>query len=117
MKLYVKSTSERAAKGQGGNRYIEIELLAFDRENPVGIILLEVLEDSDGKRKQYIVQFQDPEFPEEWEILKEGHEDEGTIQTIIKGKRQKGELCLTCNSTGWISNNEFCLNCNPKGTH
>lgn len=91
MKLYATTTSERASKGQGGNDYLEIELKAFDRVRPVGRILLEILKDAEGKPKQYIIEFQDPERDEEWEILKEGHEEQGTIQTIIKGNKQKGE--------------------------
>mgnify|MGYP001413781361 CR=1 FL=1 len=104
MKLYSTTTSERASKGQGGNEYIEIELKAFDRNKPVGIILLEVLKDSKDKPKQYIIQFKDPDFDEEWEILKEGHEEEGTIQTIIKGEKQKGDCegCYDCEApTGY----------------
>lgn len=28
MKLYAKTTSERASKGQGGNRYLDIDIIA-----------------------------------------------------------------------------------------
>ncbi len=35
MKLYGTITSERATKGQGGNKYINIELRSGDRENSI----------------------------------------------------------------------------------
>ncbi len=34
MKLYAKVTSERASKGQGGNKKLEIDILVYDRFNP-----------------------------------------------------------------------------------
>ena len=40
MRLYATITSERATKGQGGNKQITIELKAFDRINPVAKITL-----------------------------------------------------------------------------
>ena len=43
MKLYAKIKSERASKGQGGNKYIEINLLIGNAKNPTlaGTIYLE----------------------------------------------------------------------------
>ena len=40
MKLYATITSERANKGQGGNNKLEIEIKAFDRDNPIAILTL-----------------------------------------------------------------------------
>jgi hypothetical protein len=35
MKLYATTTSERASKGQGGNEFINIDLLIGDAKNPI----------------------------------------------------------------------------------
>lgn len=35
MKLYATVTSERASKGQGGNKQLDIDILIFDRQNPL----------------------------------------------------------------------------------
>ena len=34
MKLYATTTSERASKGQGGNRYLDIDIYTTNREKP-----------------------------------------------------------------------------------
>lgn len=98
MKLYATVTSERASKGQGGNEYVDIELKAFDREHPIGVISLHVCDDGDERPKQYLITWKD-KYMDDAMILFEGHEDEGTIQTAEcppnkhKGKQQKGEVC------------------------
>lgn len=38
MKLYATTTSERASKGQGGNKKLDINILVYDRCNPLYII-------------------------------------------------------------------------------
>lgn len=35
MKLYATVTSERASKGQGGNKNLDIEIMVYDRFNPL----------------------------------------------------------------------------------
>jgi hypothetical protein len=47
MKLYAKITSDRASKGQGGTKFIQVKLIVGSRENQseLGIITLEALED------------------------------------------------------------------------
>lgn len=35
MKLYAKVSSERATKGQGGNQFINIDLLVGSADNPI----------------------------------------------------------------------------------
>ena len=100
MKLYAKISSDRAKKGQGGNKHIEIELYAFNREYPIGIVFMEVLQDADGHLDQYLLTYKEDE-EDEAIILKEGHWNEGTIQSIYdnmkrleretKGNKQKGE--------------------------
>lgn len=44
MKLYATTTSERASKGQGGNKYVNIEMYVGESKNPMFI----------GKVKMYI---------------------------------------------------------------
>lgn len=88
MKLYADIKSERASKGQGGNKYIKIELKAFDRENPIGTILLETETDANGNENQYLLKWQDNTRVDaaEWVILLEGHKDEGVIQHQERGR-------------------------------
>ena len=103
MKIYAKLASDRAHKGQGGNKYIEIELYAFNRSEAIGTVLLTVEEDATGKPVQYLVKWKAAGVDSEWHILQEGHETEGIIQGVergvrnvvqsAKGKRQKGERC------------------------
>lgn len=87
MRLYATVTSERASKGQGGNDFLEIAIKAFDRETVVGDILVQVVDDADGKPTQYLISWRAIE-DSGYTILKEGHETEGTIQRI-KGEKQK----------------------------
>jgi len=97
MKLYATVTSERASKGQGGNKYIRIELAAGSAE--------------DSKMK-YVL-----EFTPDWILLRDNygnelyHDKREMIET--KGEKQKGE-CPKCGS----SNNEIldnasfhCIDC------
>lgn len=97
MKLYATVTSERASKGQGGNKHIVIELRAFDRDTPIGELCFYVTDDADGKPKQYMLTWRDNSWDDEVMILREGHEDEGLIQTaelppkVRKAKQQEGE--------------------------
>lgn len=87
MKLYATTTSERGKSvAKGGNEFIEIELKAFDRKNAVGTILLTAEEDATGKLNQYLLKWQDNtrHDAEEWQILLEGHKDEGVIQHAEK---------------------------------
>lgn len=43
MKLYATTTSERASKGQGGNKFIRIQLTAGDAVNQVDMGMIEML--------------------------------------------------------------------------
>jgi len=76
MKLYATTTSERASKGQGGNKYLNIDIFIEDRNyskysiniTPDHIIMVENLP---------------------YKIL---------LDTNLKGKKQKGE-CEKCHNT------------------
>lgn len=98
MKLYATTTSERASKGQGGNEYLDIEIYAFNRDNPVGRISVTTDTDSTDKVKQWIITWQGVYDDDERVILQEGHETEGIIQELRepKGKKEKGESDPIC---------------------
>lgn len=111
MRLYATVKSERASKGQGGNTNLVIELKAFDRLNPIGEIILEVMEDSDGNLNQYLLTWKDPDM-ENSMILREGHEKEGVIQYAeiqdrkrlteeTKGEKQKDECNYATEDTNY----------------
>ncbi len=94
MKLYAKTTSERASKGQGGNKYINTEYFVGDAKYPQFI----------GKTKLYIYEGQYQ--------LDYYHPDGEVIELIKfdleKGKSQKGEKW--CNHHAEVS----CDNCKSK---
>jgi len=71
MRLYAKTTSDRASKGQGGNEFINIDLFIGDAKNPVpaGSVYFRIEKD------EYVVSYNDIEL----------------YRQKIKGKRQKGE--------------------------
>lgn len=78
MKLYTTITSERASKGQGGNKYLRIALnVGSTKESRHIANLLMVAVDNGG----YEIFFQDTE-KDKTTCLKTGE---------IKGKSQKGE--------------------------
>ena len=82
MKLYAKITSERDSRAgnKGGNEFLEIELSAFSRL--IGFVVLETTDDALGEPVQYVLKFAAHKDSIDWVILKEGHQKEGTIQTI-----------------------------------
>lgn len=82
MKLYAKVISERDSRAgnKGGNEFLQIELSAFGRI--IGYIVLEITQDTTGLPVQYLLKFAPSKDSIDWAILKEGHQTEGTIQTI-----------------------------------
>ena len=97
MKLYATVTSERATKGQGGNKFLNIELKAEKIEGkptPANIYLLR-LEIIDDKLFATLLDYSN-----------------GTIQNLItfrpapKGKQQKGECVMgsACAKNGNCNN-------------
>ena len=77
MKLYATTTSERATKGQGGNKYLIIEIKAERFEGIPTRANLYRLSLSDNNGKLYA------------ELLKYSNHE--TIVLEPKGERQKGE--------------------------
>jgi len=78
MKLHATVTSERATTRLEGNEYISIDLFAFDRENPIGNIVLEVMEDAEGNGKQWLLTWKATHREDRY-ILQEGHAETGII--------------------------------------
>ena len=81
MKLYATTTSERASKGQGGNKYIIIEVL---NENQNELLSLYVKEKGDGL--VHITLTRPKPTTKELEVLWQGY-----TRAKEKGKSQKGE--------------------------
>jgi hypothetical protein len=81
MKLFSKITSERGKPTtKTANDYMEVEL-TFNRI-PVGYIVLSTHEDADGvKGSQYLLTFKRDD-DDEPVILREGHWNEGEVQSI-----------------------------------
>ena len=83
MKLYATTTSERASKGQGGNKRLDIQLTVGNSQQrePAGAISMREIE----KDKFSIIYWQ---------------KGEGKNLAIIdlqeKAKKQKGEKCKKC---------------------
>ena len=71
MKLYATTTSERASKGQGGNKFIEIDLRYGSKNNSI--------------REYFITYTKD-------KLIVEGEEGVLFENFITKGKSQKGEM-------------------------
>lgn len=78
MKLYATVTSERSSKGQGGNKYLEVELSVGSKKSQsrAGIVLLEPSEY--GFEVRYIP----PAGISKADSI---------LLSEIKGERQKGE--------------------------
>lgn len=92
MKLYATVTSERASKGQGGNRYLEINITQEDGKT-IGYVVVNSWFGIE-KLDHYVIRW----FPngadkfKESIILKEGNTVDGEIQCLrntIKAKKKK----------------------------
>lgn len=79
-KLYATMTSEKASKGQGGNKYLHIFLTVGSKDNQIdfGDILLDMRHNEEGKIA-YVLQYRGEEIA--------SHEIDET-----KGKKQKGAI-------------------------
>ena len=91
MNLYATITSERATKGQGGNKRLDINLFYIDRENPAIKIDFRPIDD-----KTFYLKLTD---------------NKGKIifAKQIKGKSQKGEILPFHNHNGCY--NQDCAEC------
>jgi len=82
MKLYATTTSERASKGQGGNKYLDIETLV-EVKNSAGMLKRETL------AKLAVIQDDNFYYLKLLKNLDSGGNDNLTIEK--KAKRQKGD--------------------------
>ena len=92
MKLYATITSERASKGQGGNKYLEGSIsIGEDWKNIPSqeeIWFKVVWEGADTGKPTFSLS-----IPSDWEVKTE----KDAVRTFLlaaKGKEQKGEKCL-----------------------
>jgi hypothetical protein len=81
MKLYATVTSERASKGQGGNKYVYADF-SVDHER-VGEVELYLSDDGEWNLKFRANELMD------WDIIRRGNID---IIETRKGEKQKGEI-------------------------
>lgn len=88
MKLYATVTSERASKGQGGNKYLDIEIRLGSSSNSKLVAIVNVAREE--SMKGYGVNFR-PIKEAGASIFFSDAEIEGT-----KGKQQKGKECGLC---------------------
>jgi len=102
MKIYATVTSERASKGQGGNKYLEIEVKA------------EKLEEIPTRANIYRLSLK----VEDNRLYAEFHDySNGTTQDLItfrgqpKGEKQKGDKCAHKNTEWRDENGKSYLNC------
>ncbi len=96
MKLYATVTSERASKGQGGNEYLDIDIMVGNTKNPVMLAQLTVrptdeiekyTNNADDKGHGFILVDDNDNVIAWWN---ENIQELGTLDDI-KGKRQKGD--------------------------
>lgn len=85
MKLYAEVTSDRASKGQGGNKYIIVDFTVgnVSREN-IGQVELYYSDDTkhEVELDEWILQYR-PSEEEDWIIIAQGNVER-------KGKKRKG---------------------------
>lgn len=103
MKLYATTTSERATKGQGGNKFISIDLMTGStKESEIfATIRLNII------NNVYTLWL-------DGEIVKErGIFEDGLMETRTKGERQKGELCENCGINPQVEDSAhgLCVKC------
>lgn len=95
MKLYATTTSERASKGQGGNKNLLVVITAEIDGQRQEIAHMDIMESVD--KKHYVFDYSLPDTKK------------GAIK-ISKGKSQKGE-CLKCGTENNFHNSQYCDDC------
>jgi len=91
MRLYATTTSERASKGQGGNRFLDIDIFTTNKEKSTHHV--HVIVSPNGN--QIVVSLSSLHFG----VAKLLASDTIFLDTPIKGEKQKGEKvrCNHCN--------------------
>ena len=104
MKLYATTSSERATKGQGGNKFINIDLLVGDAKNPIDAGRI-TMKTTPGD--VYWIDYFTPHIP--GNSIKKIE-----LFTFEKGKQQKGEKGKQCDKCGrYLSDIDY-VNYNGK---
>jgi len=93
MKLYATTTSERASKGQGGNKYIDITL---KDKFQLTLVEMSLYPETTGKK---------------YELVLNGISDDVILTQFEKpkGKKQKGELCNCGKNPGFHEKQNNCI--------
>lgn len=101
MKLYATTTSERATKGQGGNKYIDIDILDGDATTQRKVAKINIYIENNQTYLKY-----------------NDCVGNDIFENITKGKRQKGDnKCKYCGKIGLDYTNiknPFCHNCKQQ---
>lgn len=112
MKLYATITSERATKGQGGNKLIEITLIIDPvKRKEVGRVIMRYGDKGEGEHEGYTIFYYPITSNCEEQKIKNGR----ILLYQEKGEKQKGEKCLNCNPTGAAIVKSDCLTCGGSG--
>ena len=89
MKLHARMVSDKGLREEkkSGDEFIEIDLIAFNKK--IGTLVLETIEDAEGKPNMYMVKYAFDDDTRrykggEWAIIEEGHRDEGVVQRMDK---------------------------------
>jgi len=94
MKLYGTVSSERATKGQGGNKYLDIQLTDDTGDNFLSVKVTQVntISEHDGDLREYrvTVKNRNIELANRSHWIKEKGKKKGWEEGT-KGKRQKGD--------------------------
>ena len=96
MRLYALVTSDRASKGQGGNKYICIKLTVqngIKQDYPIGELILDYKDDQKEHgttQNEWVLSYL-AQTKSDAEII-----DQGNVEPPTKGKQQKGEGINGC---------------------
>jgi len=94
MKLYATVTSERASKGQGGNKQLDIDVLVYDRFNPRYHITItqDALIFTERGYSTPLLTRSHRDIREQEEAYEQRKRREGELEAEIRGKKQKGVI-------------------------
>lgn len=104
MKLYATVRSERAVKGQGGNKKLEITILLGDKTNPIRLGYIDVF-----YHKKYKIFSVYRTWLEDGMRVQHIDEKSGMITNQEKGEQQKGEC-----QHSYCDDDAVCINCGQQ---
>lgn len=103
MKLYATVMSERASKGQGGNKYLQIKITVTHNDGNVmemGTIMVEEGYGLDEQMPQFVLTYAPYDERELIEVDR--------IENRTKGEKQKGELVACENHAYYREDCAYC---------